>query len=322
MSIRTIDSDEALPADYRGGAVAIGNFDGVHRGHAALLAELRRQADAVGGPAVVLTFDPHPLKLLRPEQFLPVLTPTPERAELLQGQGVDHVLILRTTLEVLTRSAAEFFQHVVVDQLGSRSVVEGVDFGFGRNREGNVETLAALCRSTGIGLTIVPPLVRDGVKVSSSRIRNDLLRGDVRGADDLLGRPYRLRGRVGTGQRRGRVLGFPTANLVQTTSLIPAEGVYAVRAYWQNQAWPAAANIGPNPTFGEDARKVEVHLIGFKGNLYGESLAVDFLDRLRDTQKFAGVEALVEQLRLDVERAARLAQQDPGERTSRHVPTP
>jgi riboflavin kinase/FMN adenylyltransferase len=311
MSIHTADWDENLPASVRGGALAIGNFDGVHWGHAALVDELRRQADAVGGPAVVQTFDPHPLKLLRPERFLPVLTDLADRAELLLACGADHVLILRTTPSILSLAAADYFRHLVVGGLACRAVVEGMDFHFGRNREGNVETLADLCRSAEIGLTLVPPLVRDGVPVSSSRVRNALVRGDVRAANDLLGRPYRLRGRVGTGQRRGQNLGFPTANLEDTVSVVPAEGVYAVRAHRQGQSWPAAANIGPNPTFGEDARKVEVHLIGFQGNLYGQPLAVDFLERLRDTQKFASVDALVSQLRVDVERAARVGGETP-----------
>jgi riboflavin kinase/FMN adenylyltransferase len=287
--------------------VTIGNFDGVHRGHAALLATLRRQAQAVGGPAVVLTFDPHPLQLLRPEQFLPVLTTPPERAELLQACGADHVLILQTTRELLRLTAEEFFTQIPHKHLACRAVVEGADFRFGRDRAGNIDTLETLCRHTGLALTIVPQLTLEGVPVSSSRVRDALLTGAVPHAAALLGRAYRLRGTVGTGQRRGQTIGFPTANLERTQTVVPGDGVYAVRVHVRGQSWPGAANVGPNPTFGEQVRKVEVHLIGFKGDLYGQELAVDFLDRLRDTRPFPGVEQLVAQLRSDVEQAARIA---------------
>jgi riboflavin kinase/FMN adenylyltransferase len=308
MSIHYLSWDEPPADECRGGVLTIGNFDGVHRGHLALLAVLGDRARALGGPAVALTFDPHPLQLLRPEQFQPVLTTVPDRAELLQQYGADQVIILRTTPQLLQLTAADFFDQVVRHRLQARSLVEGNNFGFGRNREGNVQTLEALSRRAGMEPPIiVPSLLVDGVPVSSSRVRNALLKGQVREAASLLARPYRIRGTVATGQRRGQGLGFPTANLEQVPTLVPGDGVYAVRAGWRGQVWPGAANIGPNPTFGEQARKVEVHLIGFKGDLYGQALTVDFVDRLRDTRPFAGKDQLVAQLHNDVEQARRLA---------------
>ncbi|HLJ94653.1 MAG TPA: bifunctional riboflavin kinase/FAD synthetase [Gemmataceae bacterium] len=307
MTIHTLAWDEMPPASSRGGAVTIGNFDGVHRGHAALLVEVRRQAEAVRGPAVALTFDPHPLQLLRPEQFQPVLTTTAERAELLQACGAEQVLILRTTTALLHLNASDFFHHVLHERLAARALVEGVNFGFGRNREGTVDTLATFCRQTGTALTIVPPVVWNGQPISSSRVRNALKRGAVREAAELLNRPYRLRGTVATGLQRGRTLGFPTANLERIETLCPADGVYAVRVHRGREHWPGAANIGPNPTFREMGRKVEVHLIHFQGDLVGQVLAVDFLERLRDTRPFAGVAELTAQLRQDVEKAEALA---------------
>jgi riboflavin kinase / FMN adenylyltransferase len=307
MTIASSSGLEPAPAACRGGVVTIGNFDGVHLGHLSLLAELRRQARAVGGPAVAVTFDPHPLQLLQPERFLPVLTTTADRAALLQAGGADEVLILRTSPELLRLTPDEFFAEVLVGRLAARALVEGQDFCFGRNRAGSVETLTVLCRAKGLVLSVVRPLARDGVVVSSSRVRNALMAGDVRKATALLGRPYRLHGTVGAGQRRGRRLGFPTANLERFETVVPGDGVYAVRAWSQGASWPAAANVGPNPTFGEDARKVEVHLIGFSGDLYGAALAVDFVDRLRDTRPFGGIDDLVRQLRADVDQAARLA---------------
>jgi riboflavin kinase/FMN adenylyltransferase len=307
MAVYSIDWDSTPPSDCRGGAVAIGNFDGVHRGHAALLAELRRQADDIHGPAVALTFDPHPFELLRPGQSPPRLTAAEDRSRLLYELGADRVLVLRATLQLLALSAEEFFAEVIQKRLEVRALVEGSNFGFGRGREGNVTTLARLCAPAGIRLTVVPPVFLDGVEVSSSRVRSALTTGNVREAAALLGRPYRLLGVVGTGQRRGQKLGFPTANLERIQTLVPGEGVYAVRVPHEGRVWPGAANIGANPTFGEDARKIEIHLIGFQGDLYGQSLAVDFVERLRETRPFKSVAELIEQLRRDIEQARRLA---------------
>jgi riboflavin kinase/FMN adenylyltransferase len=307
MASVALSWQETPPADFRGGAVAVGNFDGVHRGHASLLTELRDRARAVGGPAVAVTFDPHPLQLLRPERFLPVLTTMPDRAALLQSVGADHVVILKTAPDLLSLSAADFFGEVVRQRLAARALVEGPNFAFGRDRQGTIDTLADLCREAAVGLRVVPPFLLDGLAVSSSRVRSALVRGAVREAAALLGRSYRLRGTVGTGQRRGQTLGFPTANLEGVETVLPGDGVYAVRARHAGRTWPGAANLGSNPTFGEGARKVEVHLIGFHGDLYGESLAVDFIERLRDTRPFRGVGELVAQLRRDIEEARRVA---------------
>ncbi|MGH7224367.1 MAG: riboflavin kinase, partial [Gemmataceae bacterium] len=196
---------------------------------------------------------------------------------------------------------------VIQKRLQTRALVEGSNFGFGRGREGDVTTLAKLCESTGIRLSVVPPVILDGIEVSSSRVRAALTIGNVREAASLLGHFYRLHGLVGVGQRRGQQLGFPTANLEQLRTLVPGDGVYAVRVAHEGTMWPSAANVGPNPTFGEDAHKVEVHLIGFQGDLYGRPLAIDFIERLRDTRPFKGVAELREQLRRDIEQARRIA---------------
>jgi riboflavin kinase/FMN adenylyltransferase len=320
MAVHTLSPETALPEGCRGGAVTVGNFDGVHRGHRHLLGELAARAAALGGPAVALTFDPHPLQILRPQQFPPLLTTVPDRAELMQRCGVTEVVVLRTTPELLHLTAREFFDAILVAKLRPRVVVPGFNFHYGHNREGTVEVLAAQCREARIDFDLVRPLeieggpVSRGGPVSSSRIRAELLRGDVAAAAGLLGRPYRLRGTVGVGQRRGRTLGFPTANLEGVATVVPANGVYAVRAWIDGRAWPAAANVGPNPTFGEEARKIEAHVIGFDGDLYGRELAVDFVERLRDTRPFAGVAELLEQLGKDVAQARQLASLDrPGD---------
>ncbi len=304
MVMHTLSWDETPAPDCRHGAVSVGNFDGVHRGHIALLEELRRQAAVVHGPAVVVTFDPHPLQLLRPEILGPPLTVPAERARLLQAHGADHVVLLQTTPALLHLTAEEFFEQVIRTRFEARAMVEGVNFGFGRGRAGNVQTLADLCARGGLALDVVPAVRVDDAPISSSRVRAALERGDVRDAARYLGRLYRLTGTVGSGQRRGATLGFPTANLERIPTLLPGNGVYAVRVplpplassgRGAEGAWPGALNIGPNPTFGEHAHKVEVHLIGFQGDLYGRELSVDFVERLRDTSVWerAGVDGPV-----------------------------
>jgi riboflavin kinase/FMN adenylyltransferase len=303
MASVRVEWDALPPEDCRRGAVSVGNFDGVHRGHAALVAELRRRADAAGGPAVALTFDPHPLDLLRPDLAVPLLSTLEDRCRWLQEERADHVVVLHTTPTLLTLSAADFFKQVLQQRFEVRALVEGSNFGFGRGREGNVAMLAQLCQAAGVGLAVVPPVFIEGQEVSSSRVRAALLAGAVEEAALLLGRPYRLRGVVGRGAGRGRVLNFPTANLESLGSLAPGDGVYAVRVEADGRTRAGAANVGPNPTFGEHTRKVEVHVIDFTGELYGRPLAVDFVRRLRDTRPFAGVAELTAQLGRDVEQA-------------------
>lgn len=302
MAIFTYQLQAAMPTPLRGGVITIGNFDGVHRGHQALLAETARQ----GQPAVAVTFDPPPTQLLRPDRLQVPLTTLLDRSALLQQYGATHVLLLQTSPALLQLSAREFFEQIIVEQMQARAMVEGYNFGFGRGREGTGTLLQELCTRHGVALTLMEPQEVLGQPVSSSRVRAELSAGAVETAQHLLGRPYRITGTVGTGQQRGQSLGFPTANLDAVTTLIPGAGVYAVRAIHGGQTWPAAANVGPNPTFGETARKIEVHLIGYAGNLYEQSLTVDFIAKLRDTRPFASVQELVAQIQDDVLRARTL----------------
>lgn len=297
------------PASCRGGAVGVGNFDGVHRGHAALVAGLVELAAAAKGPAVVITFDPHPLSLLRPGIHLELLTTIDDRARFLQALGVNEVVALRATPDLLALEAREFFDQVVRQRLGAKAMAEGANFRFGHDRAGDVTLLAALCREAGMTLRVVPAVLIDGGEISSSRIRQALAAGDVGLVTRLLGRAYSVRGGVAAGARRGRTIGFPTANLEGIATVLPGPGVYAGRARTAGgSTWPAAVNVGANPTFGEQAVKVEAHLIGFGGDLYGQEIEVEFLARLRETRPFAGVAELVAQLRQDVEQARRIAE--------------
>jgi riboflavin kinase / FMN adenylyltransferase len=299
-----------VPQAFRGAFLAVGNFDGVHRGHAHLLARLRARADAVGAPAVALTFDPPPALLLRPESAPVPLTWIERKVELLAAAGASEVGVFRTGSWLLGLTAREFFERVIVGQFAARGMVEGPTFGFGRDRGGDAEILSAWCQEAGLAFEIVSPTDVAGRIVSSSRIRRCLSDGDVREAADLLGRPHRLRGLVSHGAGRGAGLGFPTANLDDVDAQIPADGVYAAWASVDGHRFEmdAAVHIGPNVTFGEQVRKVEAHLIDFSGDLYGRTIEVEFLERLRPSRKFEGLEDLLNQIRTDVDAARTIAQ--------------
>jgi len=307
MPTAFLEWTEPAPAGFTGGAVTVGNFDGVHLGHRALVQAARQWAGQVGGPTVAVTFDPPPYQVLFPQATpRPPLTALADRCDLLAAAGADRVVVLRTSPELLALSPEAFFREVLIRQLGAHAVVEGYNFRFGCNRVGNTSTLRTLCSEEEIRFEEVPPLLVANEPVSSSRVRTALTTGDVAGAAGLLGRPYRIAGTVAAGAKRGRTIGFPTANLDDVRTVLPGDGVYAARALLGDGAsWPAAANVGPNPTFAEHVRKIEVHVIGFTGNLYGKPMAVDFMRKLRETRPFAGSDDLAEQLKRDIDEAKR-----------------
>jgi riboflavin kinase/FMN adenylyltransferase len=295
-------------AAYRGGFVSIGNFDGVHLGHQAMVRELVGQARGAGLPAVVLTFDPHPIRLLAPDRAPPLLTTPDRKAELLAECGVDCLIVYPTDRALLSLTPREFFDRVLRGELEARGVVEGPNFCFGRGRAGTVETLRRFCDEVGLSVTIAPPVSVNGQLVSSSAIREALTAGAIEQSSAMLGRPYRLTGRVVRGAGRGRQLGFGTANLAEVGTLIPANGVYAGRCRVEDRPHAAAIHIGPNPTFGENARKLEVHLLDYAGgDLYDSQLSVDLLARVRGTETFANVDALRARLELDIAEVRRIA---------------
>jgi riboflavin kinase/FMN adenylyltransferase len=307
MTTALLDWTESPPPGFTGGAVTVGNFDGVHRGHRTLVAAARQRAAEVVGPTVVVTFDPPPYQVLFPEApTRPPLTTLPDRISLLQEVGADHVVVLRTTSALLALTPEAFVRELLVRKLSARFVVEGYNFRFGHARAGDTHLLRSLCPQNGMRFEEVAPFTADGEAVSSSRVRAALVAGEVAAAARWLGRPYRIVGTIVTGAQRGRTIGFPTANLADVPTVLPGNGVYAVRAEIDGSLWPAAANIGPNPTFGVYAQKIEVHLIGFSGDVYGKPLAVEFIDKLRDTRPFAGAAELVQQLQADIASARRI----------------
>lgn len=306
-SIPLVRSIASLPDRLRGSVVSIGNFDGVHRGHRLLCRRLRSLAQTLGAPSMVFTFDPPPLKLLRPTHSPVPLTWMERRAELIGSLGIEATIAYPTDAALLELDAKAFFEHVLVTELGIRGIVEGPNFRFGKDRRGDVALLKALCEEHSIAWELAEE-ERDGeVLMSSSLIREWIEQGDMQRANRGLVEPYRIVGNVGHGAARGRTLGFPTANLEAIPVLIPAHGVYAarvVRAPDSPDALGAAValHIGPNPTFGEDAAKVEAHLLGFSGDLYGQLLELEILDQVRGVQRFASKDALLDQLHRDIGR--------------------
>ncbi len=303
-AIRGLDD---FPDSLRGGAVAIGNFDGVHLGHARLIERLRAMAARISGPAVALTFDPSPSSLSRPARPPEPLVRLDRKIEILADLGIDAVLVYPTSREFLEIEARRFFDSVVRGRMSARAMVEGPNFFFGRRRSGDVEALRRFCAAADMPFEVVEPVEVGGRIVSSSRIRASISAGRVDEARGMLGRPYRIRGTVVRGAGRGAALGYPTANLERIDTLLPGDGIYAAGARIDGAFHPAAVSLGPNPTFGEQAKKVEVHLIGFLGTLYGKETEVDFLARLREIKRFSAVEELTEQMARDVSRTVEIA---------------
>lgn len=295
-----------FPTALKGGALTIGNFDGVHRGHAKIIERLKHRAGQCGGSSIVFTFDPHPVRLLRPDRTPPPLTWTNRKADLLAELGVDAIVAYPTDEAFLALGYRDFFDRIIVAAIGARAIVEGPNFFFGRHREGNVETLRQLCCETGISIEIVAPIEVDGQYISSSRIRNLIGDGQVGPARELLTRPYRIRGMVTHGSARGARIGFPTANLDAIDTLLPANGVYAGHAFVDGRSHLAAVNIGPNPTFADHAQKVEVHILDFENSIYGRPIEIDFVERLRDIHQFDSTEDLKRQLEQDIADARRV----------------
>lgn len=308
IHLSDLAGDSGLHQSLQGGAVSIGNFDGVHLGHRVLLERVRWHARRVGGKAIAMVMDPHPASVLRPHGAPPSLTSLtslPRRAELMSESGIDCLLVCEATREFLNQTAEEFFQRLIVEQLSVSAIIEGPNFFFGRDRAGNTTRLKELAAERQIDVEIVLPSVRDERLVSSSRIREAIASGDISLANQMLGSRYRLTGVVTTGEQRGRTLGFPTANLDDVQTLLPEHGVYAALACAEGCGGPtnhlAAVHIGPNPTFNErQETKIEAHLLDYDGDLYGKPLSLTLVKQVRGVIKFADASALKQQLQTDL----------------------
>ncbi|OGL15245.1 MAG: riboflavin biosynthesis protein RibF [Candidatus Rokubacteria bacterium RIFCSPLOWO2_12_FULL_69_21] len=297
---------ESYPPDSPPSVVALGAFDGIHLAHQKILATARTRARALGLRALACTFDPHPLTVLQPERAPVPITELAENLARIALQGLDTAVVIVFTREFSLLEAEAFVKDVLVGRLKAREVVVGFNHTFGRGARGNARLLAELGPQYGFVAHVIPPLVVDGVAVSSSGIRQALAAGDVARARKFLGHPYTVRGRVLRGKGRGRQLGFPTANLRPERELIVPAGVYAARASWEGGRAGAVVNVGIRPTFGEGEYWVEAYLLDFAGDLYDSVLVLEFEERIRFEQKFPDVEALRAQVASDVATAARL----------------
>jgi riboflavin kinase / FMN adenylyltransferase len=294
-----------FPASHPGTVVTVGTFDGVHRGHWEVLAAVRQQADHQQLPAVLVTFHPHPLRVVRPDHAPRLLTTPVEKKEILAESGLDYAVFLPFNDALRSYAPERFVREILTGRLQMRHLVIGYDHGFGRDRSGGVETLRQIGARLGFGVHVVGALRADGDAISSSRIRAALLEGRIRDAALALGRPYSLRGPVVRGDGRGRSLGFPTANIhvPDDEKLLPQEGVYVVTATFQGSVHRGVLHLGPRPMFHGSPPSVELHLLDFEGDLYGVEVRVDFCARLREIHRFSTIEELVAAIRADCDQA-------------------
>ena len=303
--IRDLDSLKKSPLLKP--VLTIGNFDGVHRGHLALFDKVKARAKAIGGQSAVMTFEPHPLKVVKPGNGPRLITPTDQKLELIWKAGVEALICLPFNTEFAAVSAQDFVQVILVDSIGIKEIVVGYDYTFGHNREGNIPLLQRMGEDLGFKVHIVGPVQIGDTLVSSTSIRRLVQEGHLQEAKRLLGRNYQIHGTVMRGQNRGaRLLGFPTANLELVDELFPKAGVYAVTVIIDGKSYQGVTNIGYNPTFGQNRLTIETHVLDFSEDLLGKTIKVNFVERLRDEKPFPDVQALSEQIRQDIQDARKL----------------
>ncbi|MBE0577360.1 MAG: bifunctional riboflavin kinase/FAD synthetase [Desulfuromonadales bacterium] len=286
--------------------LTIGNFDGVHLGHREIFRRVVDKAHELKGTAVVVTFEPHPLRLLNPAKAPLQLNTPEEKVRLLAASCIDLLVVLNFTRQLAEMPAEDFVRDILVRKLGVKHLIVGYDYAFGRNRQGDVKFLAEQARVHNFSLEVLEPIRAEQQAHSSTAIRKILQEGRVAEAVKVLGRNFTLDGEVVHGVGRGRKLGFPTANLVTKKEILPRDGVYAVKVKWRDEYYDGVINIGCRPTFAASAPTLEIHLLDFQGDLYGERLRIYFVDRLRDELQFPSVEALKEAVAADVARARTL----------------
>lgn len=282
--------------------VTIGNFDGVHLGHQQLFEEVVTRAHRHKGTSVVVTFDPHPIKVLSPEKIRLIST-TPQKIELIERSGIDVLVIIPFSREIAATTAAEFVQEVLVKRIGMEDLVVGYDYALGRGREGDIDFLRRQGVLIGFPVSVMEAVYRNGMVVSSTKVRELVAAGRMRDVRHLLGRFYQIRGIVAHGKQRGGTqLGFPTANLcISEEDLCPKKGVYVTRVIYDGRQYGGVSNIGYNPTFGDTKLVAETHIFDFSDDIYGRPLRIDLLRHIRSEKKFSGIDELVTQIRKDIE---------------------
>jgi riboflavin kinase/FMN adenylyltransferase len=294
-----------VPPEPPPSAVALGVFDGVHLGHRAILGLAVTRARAGDMRSTACTFDPHPVEVLQPGRAPLLITTLEERLALIEGCGLDEAVVLPFTRDLASMEPEAFVKDVLVARLGARDVVVGFNHRFGRGARGDAALLSSLGERLGFRTHVAEPLMVDGVAVSSTEIRGALQRGDLGLATRLLGRAYTLSGTITHGAGRGRTLGFPTANVLPTRPVLVAPGVYACMAEWAGRKERAVVNVGIRPTFGETMLAVEAYLLDFSGDIYGQTMTLSFISRIREERRFPSVDALRAQIDADAAEARR-----------------
>lgn len=301
--MKTIFHISKLPRKFRGGIITLGVFDGVHKGHQALFDKIVKRGKRLNAPALVYTFNPHPVHLLAPTINLPLINTLPQRLALLSKQGIDLTFVAPFTKRFSQMSAVAFFENHLLKNFAPRELVVGYDFTFGSQRKGTFETLEKLGEKHGVPVTVVPPHFSGKCLISSTEIRRLVEQGSVERANALLGRPFSLEGIVVKGRGYGRILGIHTANLRTENELLPKTGVYTTLTTVKGKPYKSVTNIGPNPTFGGTELSIETHLLRYHGNLVHRPIRVEFIRRLRDEKKFSGPETLKKQILKDIQTA-------------------
>lgn len=308
--MQVIRSLEEIEQPFQRAVLTVGNFDGVHLGHQALFHTVTEKAEAIGGTSVAMTFEPHPMKVIRPGYHPPLITLLEQKIELIERADLDVLVIVPFTRTFASLSPRQFVEDVLIRKVGMAAMVVGSDYTFGKYRAGNVRQLRNFSELFDFELIVADwiQIVKENSKrISSTKIRELVTAGRVDKAPDLLGRYYQIRGRVTTGRDRGgKLLGFPTANINLQDELCPGSGIYAVTVERNDRIYDGVANIGYSPTFDDNLFTIEVHILDFDENIYGEKIRINFIQRIRDEKKFAGVTELSNQIRKDVEAARRI----------------
>ena len=308
-----IRREKDFKRSFRNPVLTIGNFDGVHLGHQHIFRLVREKAREIGGESIVYTFDPHPVAVLAPEHKPPLITPLEEKLRLIADRGLDVAILANFSGKFAGQTPEDFVKTILYDQIKIRQLYVGHDYTFGKGRRGNIALLKELGRKLGFNVEVVEAVRVGGMVVSSTLIRELIQKGQLREAAQLLGRNYLLYGQVIHGHGRGsKKLGFPTANLKPAGELLPKPGIYAVWAIFEEKRYPGVANLGWNPTFHDQKFSIEVHILKFNQDIYGQPLRVEFVERLRDEAMFHGPEELVAQIKKDIAQAKKvLAADDP-----------
>ena len=308
--MKIIDRLENIIQPFKNAVITIGNFDGVHIGHQALFHEVIEKADAIDGTSIAMTFDPHPSRVLQKNNNPPLITLQEQKTELIERSGMQVLICIPFTKQFASLSPEDFIKNLLIDKIGMKAIIVGGDYTFGKNREGNLAVLKSFAPQLGYDVIVADWIKAElnlSDRISSTKIRELVMAGDVVSANKMLGRSYQIRGQVVKGRDRGgKLLGIPTANINLQDELCPKTGIYAVTVEHNHRLYKGVANIGYSPTFNDNEFTVEVHLLDFAENIYGKRIRVNFIERIRDEKKFADISELKNQIKQDIKTADKI----------------